>query len=151
MKKELILSKFVPCVPPKATKQQTKIVVYGGHPRLRSADNVKAATSTILSLFKDYAPEQLIDYPCIVAVDFYFPWRKNERKADLERGWAYKTTSPDYDNLYKLFVDSVAPVFFKNDSLIVGMGDGMKVYSAYPGIKLKIFKLDYAIKQESPK
>ena len=49
----------------------------------------------------------------------------------------YKTTRPDLnDNLFKLFIDALSGIVWKDDSLICSMTDAEKYYDFKPGIIL---------------
>lgn len=140
--KKTIVDVFVPCIPPKATKQNTHIIKLRNKSgkefySLKSDESVKQASGTILDLFKEYAPCSIIDFPVRVKIWFNFPFRKNEKKADIVRGEMWCETRPDLDNLSKLFIDAISPVFFKDDSLIVCI-TASKTRSATPGIGLVI-------------
>jgi len=136
---------FVSCIPPRATKQNTQIIklrTKDGREfySLKSDKSVKNAMSTFLDLFREYAPEKIIDFPVAVRVEFSYPFRKNEKKSDLERGFMWCETRPDLDNLAKIFIDSISPVFFKDDALIVFLVV-CKIRSNRPGVRLVVSKV----------
>ena len=144
MNNKAIVDVFVPCIPPKATKQNTHIIKLRNKSgkefySLKSDKSVKQASGTILDLFKEYAPKEIIDFPVGVRIEFKFPFRKSEKKADKERGAMWCETRPDLDNISKLFIDSISPVFFKDDALIVWLNVS-KERTLRPGIGLVISK-----------
>jgi len=139
-----LLDVFVPCIPPKATKQNTHIIKLRNKSgkefySLKSDKSVKHASGTILDLFKEYAPKEIIDFPVAVRIEFKFPFRKNEKKADLANGAMWCETRPDLDNLSKLFIDAISPVFLKDDALVVRLHVS-KARTHKPGIRLAIVK-----------
>ena len=144
--KKTIVDVFVPCIPPKATKQNTHIIKLRNKSgkefySLKSDKSVKQASGTILDLFKEYAPDKIIDFPVVVQIEFNFPFRKSEKKADKARGHMWCETRPDLDNLSKLFIDAISSVFFKDDALIVCL-NVKKIRTISPGIALVIYKAE---------
>lgn len=66
--------------------------------------------TTVASVARDVAdttPEAPLDGPLHLDVIFRFPMPASRKKADLARGWAWKTSAPDLDKLVRTLGDGL--------------------------------------------
>lgn len=126
---------------PTTSKQQVRIVRRGAFAGIAPKPEVAAAVRLHQALWHSCRPRRPYDGPIQAVVEFYFPFRATERKSDLERGWMFHIEKPDSDNLAKLFLDALAPEYFRNDSIVYPTV--FKYRSAVPGVRLAIYRLSY--------
>ena len=141
--RQTVVDCFVSCIPATTTKQQLRVVSLpkGMHMSYQPA-KVKQAEATYLSLFMEHAPAQPLDGPLSIMLEFHFPLKKTERKVDKDRGWVFRDTRPDIENLTKLFIDAIAPRYFVDDARICEMT--IRKYRAQQtGVRLQISRLLY--------
>lgn len=76
----------------------------------------------------------------LVAV-FRWPWRKAEPKKNRDKGWMWKDTEPDPDNLLKQLADVLEGVgFVRNDSQIA-WPTVRKLWTPQGGVDVRIWEL----------
>lgn len=135
------LSFFVACNPPRATAQQKGAFVMAGKVRFFKKARIKQAENDLVSLLRPHVPSTPFDGPLLVTVQFRFPFKKTERKADVARGWAYSDTRPDVDNLCKLLFDAMSLLGFWRDDSQIAVMRATKIRSAATGIGIDIARL----------
>ena len=137
-----LINVFIDCIPPKATKQQRKVGKSFGTGKAISYKDpkVKQAEELICALFlKHKTTHPMLDQPMEVSIDFVWPFTKGTPQYKRDLGRIPKTTKPDLDNVVKLFLDAVAPIFFVNDAQVYRFRDLGKYYGTRPGIGLVIW------------
>lgn len=83
------------------------------------------------------------DKPIVVrSLVFAFPWLSNATKKQKSKGWAWKSTKPDLDNLEKGLWDALQGVLFVNDSQICVKCNVKKIYCDRGYIELDIVTVD---------
>ena len=136
---------FIPCIPPKATRQQKGVVLAGGRPRFFKKANVAHAERDLISLLLTYRPA---DFACIasgpvhVFLRFCWPYRKSEPRTRTETGDDLPCdTRPDMDNLSKMMLDAMTRCRFWTDDAQVSDLVLSKSWGPTPGIEVKVIAL----------
>ena len=124
--------------PPTATSQAKGICLIKGKPRMFNKKNVTAAKNTLAARFAQWRPAMQYDFPVHVKVFFVFGHPTSHRKAVRETTIP-KPKRPDLDNLVKLFLDAISPMYFKDDNIVVELTVG-KYWGPRPGIMLEIWR-----------
>lgn len=105
---------------------------------------VQQGERDMAGMLREYVPPVPLEGPLSLEVEFRFPLLKDEKKPALDRGWIWKDTKPDYDNLAKQIGDVMERMcFFKNDSQIC-RATVLKKRHRSPGIRVVLSTMDYA-------
>lgn len=95
-------------------------------------------------------PPKPLDKPLALIITYFFPAPKKhtstkKKAAEFEaRGnWAFKTSSPDMDNLMKAVADAMNKVVFVDDSRVCDTRLRKFETSGTPGIEIKLYELEY--------
>lgn len=97
-------------------KQSTRFTKEG---RRYTPKAVKENAAALAAMFAPFVPDEPLVGPVRLHVAFWYPWRKSEPKWRRAKGWAWKDTKPDDDNLRKQVSDVMEKCgFFTNDSQI---------------------------------
>jgi Holliday junction resolvase RusA-like endonuclease len=142
---------FVDCVPPKVTSQQKGVsvrcsssngVLHSARPVVYTKSSVEAAKLLFAALFARHRPPRPLDGPLLLIVVMTYPWRKNERKSVVARGWNPIPVKPDFDNLLKVPVDALSRLSFWDDDGQVFDGRLIKGWGDKPGVRVTIEEVD---------
>lgn len=90
---------------------------------------------------REYVAEHgCLDGPLVLDVVFRFPMGSSARKADRERGWAPKSTMPDYDKLARAVGDSLKSAgLIKDDARIVDARiRKVDVWESWTGAEIRV-------------
>lgn len=128
----------VDCVPPKATKKNSKQVFCKGNRTIVTTSKTwKAAEKVLTALLAPYAPQEPHHGPLSVDVDWIYPYKSNTRKRDL--GLMIPCdTRPDRDNLQGGLFDVMETLGFWPDDARIAQGNFLKWNGPNPGIKIVI-------------
>ena len=130
---------FMPMDPPTATAQEKQVRVVGGHPQFYEKPAAKEAKKLLITELTKYKPEQPLQGPIRLSVEWFFP----RRKTDKFTGVKFKDTKPDTDNLQKGLKDCMTKVGFWNDDAQVALECVAKVWTSIePGIQITIEELE---------
>jgi Holliday junction resolvase RusA-like endonuclease len=135
---EKILKCYSHGEPPTATSQQKQVSTRGGKVRMFNKPHVEAAKQELALRFASRRPRTPIEGAIYVKLTFTFSHPKAHRKA-IKKRVMLKHTRPDIDNLAKLFLDAISPMYFVDDNQ-VAMLTATKQWGPAPGIGLEIFK-----------
>jgi len=80
--------------------------------------------------------------PVLVEFTFCHPFRKTEKKATKERGWKFKATRPDFDNLCKPLCDAMSGIVFRDDGQIARAVVN-KIHAPFASMQITVSKLIY--------
>jgi Holliday junction resolvase RusA-like endonuclease len=132
----------IPINPPTATAQQQKTAVIGGKVRKYDPKNVKAAKSDLFAALFPYRPEQPLEGPLSVRINWVYPFLKKHYgkrflKADFFDGHPCDTR-PDVDNLIKGLFDVMTRCGFWRDDSQVAELYFAKCYGHCVGIWVEI-------------
>ncbi len=133
-----VFSRAVWGEPPKATSQQKGFHVTNGRVRVYTTAHVNNAKQSIAAQFAPFRPAKPYIGPVLVDVTFMFSHPKGHKKADKLLSMP-KPTRPDLDNLVKLFLDAVSPMFFVDDGQVYHCC-AEKLWSPKPGIVFHIYQ-----------
>ena len=134
---------WIQCIPPKSTAQSTSMIMYRGKgserkPFVGSAGKGQKVREEIMGLLQSFTPVRPYEGPLRLGVYWVFPFRKNEKKADRERGYDLASTRPDVDNLSKFLCDCMGRLgWFLDDSQICHLSF-RKYRSHSPGIGISL-------------
>lgn len=136
----MILSFFVPCLPPTVTAQQKgAFAMPGGGVRFFKKKKVQQAENAIWALMKPHVPSDPLAGPLLLSVTFSYPWRKSETKRVIAGYAAYPiATRPDVDNIAKSLLDVMGTLRFWNDDGQIADLTLRKEYSDKPGITIHL-------------
>ena len=132
----MVLSFFMPMVPPTATHQEKKVHVVNGKPVTYEPPNVKAARSKLMAHLAQHKPAKKITGPVELQTQWCFP-RGNHHDGE------YRITRPDTDNLQKLLKDCMTACGFWVDDAQVCRELTEKYWAEIPGIYIHIEGLRY--------
>ena len=125
--------------PPKTTAQQKGARVVGGFVRFFKKKKVREAEATLTALFYPHAPSAPLEGPLSLSVDWYFPYRKTERKTVIKSCRIFgHTVRPDLDNLEKSLIDTLTRLQFWNDDSQVCVKHTRKYWAPKGKIHVKI-------------
>ena len=120
----------------------------GKHIRVYDDPKSRKAKDTLAKVVQDQAPEELLDCPLRVDLEFFMPrpkghygTGKNAGKLKLRFQGLHHTKKPDIDNLRKLVMDAMTGVFWRDDSLVCE-GATVKQYSDRPRTEIYIKTLE---------
>jgi Holliday junction resolvase RusA-like endonuclease len=73
-----------------------------------------------MSLLMPHVPNEPLEGPLKLTIQYKLPLLKTEKKAIREKGWAFHDKKPDADNLVKMFQDTMGKLsFWHDDSQVV--------------------------------
>lgn len=132
---------FVKMIPPTTTSQMTGQRWTGKYVQHYKKQAHKDARDKYFRRFFEYRLVPIVEKQKLFArIYFYWPppirLHKKLQGLDLE----LKDTTPDVDNACKLFLDSVQPLFFDNDSRIVHK-ELQKAWCHTPGVYFGLWKV----------
>ena len=105
---------FLSLIPSRTTAQQAKITVKGGKPRKYMPEALKDVKALYMAYLSQHIPQQPLEGPLYLRVDWYFSTKSKKQ----DKLW--KDTTPDTDNLNKLFKDCMTECgYWKDDSQVV--------------------------------
>lgn len=138
---------FIDCVPPTTTAQQHKRIFKTRDGRAFLGTDAKGnrVQAELCALLSAHVPPQDFprDMPLTVSIEFAFPYRKSEKKRVIrEKRVIPHASRPDVDNLVKFLLDCMTRTHFWNDDGQVFSLSLRKVYSAEPGIGIRIDAVD---------
>lgn len=136
---------WLDCIPPRTTAQQKGQAFVRGKMRFFKKQKTKDAETLFYDLLRPHLPEEQMTGAVFVSLSWVFPYLGSTPKKIRDvQPLLLKDTSPDYDNLGKLFHDCMQedkksewPGFFKNDSQIAS-GQPNKFFGYCPGIAVWI-------------
>ena len=130
---------FMPMDPPTATAQEKQVRVVCGHPQFYEKPAAKEAKKLLIAELTKYKPEQPLQGPIRLCVDWVFP----KRKIDKFIGIKLKDTKPDTDNLQKGLKDCMTKVGFWNDDAQVALEYVTKCWTSIePGIQITVEEVE---------
>lgn len=104
---------------PTGTAQQKGVAFQRGKVRFYEKTQVKDQRMTYFYALKPYKPKEPFKGPISITVSFVYPQRKTVK---MKEALEWKTTTPDLDNLLKLFLDAMTQCkFWEDDKQIVHM------------------------------
>lgn len=137
---------FVPGVPaPQGSKRHV-----GGGRMVESSRDLPAWREAVTwyALRAADPDEDLHDCPLRLDVEFRFIMPKSRKKADRDRGWAYKVTKPDLDKLVRAIGDALeaSGVITSDAQIVVTHTEKLEVIAApaiAPGADITLTPLTY--------
>ena len=137
---------FISCIPSNSSHQGSLRIITpkGKKPFVGKYKKSKAKVweQEMMVLFQEYAPEKPMEGPISMEVAWVFPWRKNEKKKNMEAGYRPKDTRSDLDNLVKGVADVCTRLgFYKDDSQIWRLML-KKFWGDNPGIAVRISEFE---------
>lgn len=117
---------------PTTTHQQKKVNVRNGKPVFYEPADLKNARAKFESLLAQHVPPNQIKGAIRLTVKWCFPMVKGAYDGQ------YKTTTPDTDNLQKLFKDCMTTVGYWNDDAQVASEISEKFWAKIVGIYVKV-------------
>ena len=122
--------------PPTVTAQEHKVRVNRGRPMFYNTAKLKQAQAVFESLLMRYRPQQPLDGPVALTVDWFF-------FTGSHKDGEWRITRPDTDNLQKLLKDCMTRVgFWKDDSQVCVEMISKRWARRKPGIGIKVVNLD---------
>lgn len=137
----MVIEFFIPCIPPKATGSQKRIITVRGRPIVTKTKDAKDAESTLDGLLMAHQPHSPVVGPLSVTVSLTWPWRKGEPKKRLLLGSVPHTSKPDVDNYLKSLFDCLTRLRFWNDDAEIAELFVRKSWGDRPGIGIAIRSL----------
>jgi Holliday junction resolvase RusA-like endonuclease len=136
---------FISCNPPKSTHQGSMAIMRrkDGSQFVGKMQGSKGAATKkeLLTLLQPHCPGVAFVGPVEMAVTWTYPWRKSEKKRNLEMGWMPCDTRPDCDNLSKLLADCMTRLGFWADDSQVAVLKFAKGWGDAPGIGIRIAEI----------
>lgn len=130
-------------IPPRSTAQGKGCFVVDGKPVFFTKSKQKADQNFYAALLYPHRPVEPFSKPISLSVEFFFPWRKTEKKSVMAKGWHYHTTKPDADNALKGLMDVMNRLgFFTDDSIVCDLSV-LKRYSDKPQVIIDIEELEW--------
>ncbi len=141
-----MVSFHLPIIPPKATSQGAgkRIAVINGRPMFFKNQKAVSAEHDLLMLCAPHTPQERLEGPVVLDVEFVWPWRKSEPKRRLAMGRAHHTSKPDCSNIIKQLEDVLTKLQFWTDDGQVADLRVSKFWGDTPGIRVSIAELDPA-------
>ena len=122
--------------PPTVTAQEHKVRVNRGRPMFYNTAKLKQAQAVFESLLMRYRPQQPLDGPVALTVDWFF-------FTGSHKDGEWRITRPDTDNLQKLLKDCMTRVgFWKDDSQVCVEMISKRWARSKRGIGIKVVNLD---------
>lgn len=125
---------FMPMIPPRTTKQQTKISTRGKRPLFYQDEKLTAAQLKLEAHLAQYVPKEKF----VGATRLEVKWCYSSK---TKKAPAWKTTKPDTDNLQKMLKDLMTKLGYWNDDALVCSEYIEKIWNDIPGIYIKIEEL----------
>lgn len=134
------ISFFVPCLPPKTTAQQKgAFAMPGGGIRFYEKSKVRSAREELCGYLRPYVPAVPLDGPLTCEIEFIWPWRKSEKKANVNSFQRIPMdTKPDCSNIVKMIEDVMTGLRYWNDDSQVSCLKVSKWWGAEPGIRVSV-------------
>ena len=127
---------FLDIVPPTVTAQEHKVRVVNGRPMFYDTARLKMARNTFESLLRHYAPEEPMEGPLSLTVEWRFATKTH-------KDGAFRVTRPDTDNLQKLLKDCMTAAGFWQDDAQVCREEVTKRWSRQkPGILIRVVSMN---------
>ena len=133
---------FVSCVPPKSTHQAALRILKRHDGKMFvgkfATSKGKQVEGELLTLFVPYRPPAPMQGPLMLSVHWIYPWRKSEKKVNIERGIIPCDVRPDCDNLAKFVCDIMTRLGFYGDDGQIAVLKFSKSWGQKPGISVHI-------------
>jgi len=129
-------------IPPAVTAQQKGVTVRGGRPRFFTKAKVASAKALFRQAFGPFSPAVPMTGPVRVEVEYVFPFRATERRADREAGIVPHDTRPDMDNLSKALFDVLTDLRWWLDDGQICQPAARKWRGVQPGIWISVMEPD---------
>ena len=127
---------FIDIVPPTVTAQEHKVRVVHGRPQFYDTPKLKAARSLFERLLSQQRPEQPLEGPVFLSVDWHFATKSHKEGT-------YRVTRPDTDNLQKMLKDCMTRTGFWKDDAQVCREEVTKRWSRQkPGIHIQVVSIN---------
>lgn len=126
---------FIAMNPPTTTHQEKQVRVLHGKPVFYEPDELKDARAKLMAHLGKYAPDQVLDGPIELLVQWCFLKGENHRDGE------YRITKPDTDNLQKLLKDCMTKCGFWKDDALVCREIVEKFWADIPGIYIRVTEL----------
>ena len=125
--------------PPKTTAQQKGARIAGKFIQFFKKKKVREAEKLFTALFKPYAPTVPMKGNLKLTMEWFFPYRKSEKKSIVREGRIIPhTVRPDLDNLEKLPIDTLTKLGFWRDDAQVYDKHTTKYWAPKGKISIKI-------------
>lgn len=125
--------------PPKATAQQKGAFIAGKVICFFKKKKVVEAERSLGALLYEHAPQEPFQGAVKLTIDWYFPYRKSERKSIVKSSRIFgHTVRPDLDNLEKSFIDVMTRLQFWNDDSQICVKHTRKYWAPKGKIHVKI-------------
>ncbi len=122
--------------PPTVTAQEHKVRVNRGRPMFYNTTRLQQAKAVFESLLMRYRPQQPLDGPVALTVDWFF-------FTGSRKDGEWRITRPDTDNLQKLLKDCMTRTgFWKDDSQVCVEMISKRWVRTKPGIGIKVVSLN---------
>lgn len=131
---------FVPCVPPRSTYQAGQQILKTKQGRwfIGKSSKGRQTANYLRSLVMPYRPREKMDGFLKLRIDWIFPFKKTEKKANIALGSIPCNTKPDADNLAKGIIDALQGAgYMEDDSRIYDLHI-RKYYSNQCGIGIHL-------------
>lgn len=137
---------FIECEPPKTTGQAGLRILKGKNGKMfvgkmSNSKSVKVKKEFI-ELLKPFVPQQPLNCPLELFIEWIYPFRKSEPKKNRNHGNMWCITRPDCDNLNKMFADVLTALKFYTDDSIVSRLIFEKKYGNNSGIHVRMTELN---------
>ena len=116
--------------------------------RVYDAGTAENWKSRVADAAKEFRPNQPLDVPLSVRMDFFFARPKShhhtgKRAGELRRDAPYYHASrPDLDNLSKAVIDCLMQIGFFKDDALIAVNFTTKNYADHPGVSVRILELE---------
>lgn len=129
---------MLPIEPPTATSQSAgkRIKIVKGKPMFFKNAAATDASKTYETLLAFFRPVKPATGPVELVVRFVFPYKKDEPKKNRIKGFIWKTTKPDTDNMLKLLKDSMTATRFWEDDGQVCTENVSKCFGETPQVEV---------------
>ena len=108
----MVISFFLPMIPPTVTHQEHEVKIRNGKPFFYEPPKLKAARAKFMAMLAVHKPEK----PMVGPVELITDWTWPTEGKDVV---LWKTTKPDTDNIVKLLKDCMTKIgFWKDDAQV---------------------------------
>ncbi len=132
----MVIAFDIPELP--APKQGDRSCIVAGRIKHYQSSKVTKNADVLRLLAAKHRPVKPMTGPVRVEMEVRYPWRKSEPKKNRVKGWKWKSTRPDVDQLAKQTLDVLQSLhYFTDDAQVVSLLVE-KQWSDAPGLSLQI-------------
>lgn len=128
----MMISFFMPMIPPTKTHQEKQVRVVKGKPMFYEPAELAAVREKLTVHLSSHLPEQSFQGPVRLLTKWCFPITGKHKNGE------YKTSRPDTDNLQKMLKDCMTSLHYWEDDAQVASEIIEKFWAEIPGIFIRI-------------